>query len=391
MNAKLRAWWFQKQGLHGFIGSPLDALSRSGWARAVGGSNPYLTLFSRVQASRETAERAVSEMEVHELPCARGCTYLVPREDFGLALKVGQGTGEQAAINTAVRHLGVTNEELEKLESAVYEAVAKGALEPREIREAVGDLARNLGDEGKKRGQTTTLPLALGRLQSHGYIRRIAINGRLDTERFRYGVWSPNPLAAFTHTKEEALVQLATKFWRWIGPARIRDFQWFAGLGVGAAKKATETLDLAVAEDDFLILRDEQQAFARFEAPESPAYALVSAIDSILLLRRDAASLVDRADLEQEMRSDRGLIKVGGIQDLSHNAILDRGRLIGLWEFDPEAGEIAYKLFRPADDALIEAIGKTEGFIREQLGDARSFSLDSPKSRKAAIAFLRGD
>jgi hypothetical protein len=390
MNATMRAWWFQKQGLHGFTGSPADALSRSGWARAVGGSNPYLTLFARTQTSKESAERAVIEMEVHELPCARGCTYLVPREDFALALKVGQGTGEQAAINTAIRHLGVTSEELERLEAAVYEAVAKGALEPREIREAVGDLARNLGDEGKKRGQTTTLPLALGRLQSHGFIRRIAINGRLDTERFRYGVWNPNPLAQLGQTKEEALVSLAAKFWRWIGPARIRDFQWFAGLGVGAAKKATEPLDLVVAEDDFLILRDEHAAFNAFHAPKKPAYALVSAIDAILLLRRDAASLVDQADLEQEMRSDRGLIKVGGIQDLSHNAILDRGRLIGLWEFDPDAGEVVYKLFRPADDTLLEAIGRTEAFIRDQLGDARSFSLDSPESRKPAIAFLRG-
>jgi hypothetical protein len=36
-----------------------------------------------------------------------------------------------------------------------------------------------------------------------------------------------------------------------------------------------------------------------------------------------------------------------------------------------------------------EAVAKTETYIREQLGDARSFSLDSPKSRAPRIVALR--
>ena len=35
------------------------------------------------------------------------------------------------------------------------------------------------------------------------------------------------------------------------------------------------------------------------------------------------------------------------------------------------------------------AIAKTEAFVREQLGDVRSFSLDSPASRKPKIEALR--
>jgi hypothetical protein len=34
------------------------------------------------------------------------------------------------------------------------------------------------------------------------------------------------------------------------------------------------------------------------------------------------------------------------------------------------------------------AIAATEEFIRDQLGDARSFSLDSPESRSARIEVL---
>ena len=38
--------------------------------------------------------------------------------------------------------------------------------------------------------------------------------------------------------------------------------------------------------------------------------------------------------------------------------------------------------------ALREAIRRTEAFVRDDLGDARSFSLDSPESRGSRIAAI---
>jgi hypothetical protein len=38
---------------------------------------------------------------------------------------------------------------------------------------------------------------------------------------------------------------------------------------------------------------------------------------------------------------------------------------------------------------LHDTIGRTETFVRDQLGDARSFSLDSPESRGPRIAALK--
>ena len=39
--------------------------------------------------------------------------------------------------------------------------------------------------------------------------------------------------------------------------------------------------------------------------------------------------------------------------------------------------------------ALATAVQRTEAYVRDQLGDARSFSLDSPKSRAPRIQALR--
>jgi hypothetical protein len=64
------------------------------------------------------------------------------------------------------------------------------------------------------------VPVALGRLQSRGLIRRIATNGRLDQQRYRYALWQPNPLELASWTPEEAYVELARRYFQWIAPPR---------------------------------------------------------------------------------------------------------------------------------------------------------------------------
>src|SRR5215831_16348665 len=112
--AKLRAWWFHRQGLDGshVVRSAAEVLERAGWARSVAGSGPYLTFFSRAGLGRESVDTAVSELVIHELPSARACTYVVPASDFGLALRIAQEfSGGELALT---RKLDVTDAEIEK-------------------------------------------------------------------------------------------------------------------------------------------------------------------------------------------------------------------------------------------------------------------------------------
>lgn len=390
----LQSWWAHKQGLDGSLesASPAEVLERTGWARSVGGANPYLTLFARTGISREDADSAAAHLEIHELPAARGCTYVVPASDFALAMTAGQGFGDEAAISTAVKFLGVTEKEIDQLCQKVLQVLKNGPKDPRELKEPLGAALRNLGEAGKKKGITTTLPLALGRLQSQGQIRRIPTNGRLDQQRYAYAAWSPSPLQKSKLTKDDAHSEMARHYFRWIGPASVAEFQWFSGLGVKAAKSAVEGLGLSPIEpgSDLLILQEDADALRKFKRPTKPQYSLVSCIDGILLLRRKIASLIDPKDLKRNATLDDGQKKpLGGLADLPSNAILDRGRVVGLWEYDPATESIAYSPFIPADKEMKAAVAKMEAFIRDQLGDARSFSLDSPESRAPRIAALR--
>ena len=383
--AKLRAWYAHRQGLDGSLAgrSSAEILERSGWARSVGGVSPYLTLFSRAGISREQADADAAKLKIYELPSARGCTYVLPASDFALGLAAGQGFDSD--MKAAVK-LGVTLKEIAKLCDAVTAALEKGPLGTEELRQATGKAVRNLGEEGKKKGVSTTLPLALGQLQASGDIRRVPINGRFDQQRYQYALWRPNPLRGFKLSSEQVQTELARKYFAWTGPASAADFQTFAGLGVKATQAVLQPIHLETVEiapgDTRLLLPQQRAEFDAFKAPKEPHYALLGSIDSLFLMRNDFKGALEPKDLESKYLASART-------DLPSHAIVDRGRLIGLWEYDQATQSIAWISFVRKDKALQEAVTRTENFVRDQLGDARSFGLDSPKSRVPRIAALR--
>ena len=97
----------------------------------------------------------------------------------------------------------------------------------------------------------------------------------------------------------------------------------------------------------------------------------------------------DPADAGRTLPTGRTGRSFGSESDPQTHIVVDRGRIVGLWEYDPERREIVHQMFVPADAALREAVSRTEAFVRDELGDARGFSLDSPKSRAPKIAALR--
>ena len=176
-----------------------------------------------------------------------------------------------------------------------------------------------------------------------------------------------------------------------MGPARLSELQWFLGLSGKAASAAVAALELEPVEDgsDLLLLPEDVDAFRAFKAPPKPQYALVSSLDAISATRRSVALLVAEEDQKRDVLVDQKRGQLGGFYDLPNHAILDRGRLIGLWEYDPEEESLVWATFGVKDKALEAEVKKTETYLRDQLGDARSFSLDSPKSRAPKIAALR--
>ena len=374
--ARIRAWWSHKQGLDGSLagGQAGAILQRSGWVRGGGGAAPYLALFARGALSREHVDAELAAQRIHELPSARGCTYVLPAADFALGLRVGRGFSDTSEVRTAAK-IGVTAAELGKLREKVLVELSKGLRDPAELREAVG--ARSLGEAGRKVGLSTPLPVVLGMLQQTGEIRRVPTNGRLDQQSYRYSIWN---LPEWKGTVEDAYTELARRYFRWTGPATLKEFQWFSGLGVKVAESAVTPLGLVDIGEGRLLDPAERNEFESFKRPKEPGYSLVASLDGIVLLRRNLLSLLD---------DSVKLALVRGVADLPSHGIFDRGQLIGLWEYDPAEAVIVWMCFGKADRALHAAVEKMESFVRAQLGDARAMILDSPKSRQSRLQELR--
>jgi hypothetical protein len=389
--SRFRAWICERQGLaqtQRYV-TPVDALIGAGWQRSVGGVTPYLALRARTGAGRADVDALAAAYALYELPSARSCTYVLPAAHYAFGLAIAQRFSGVTEIAVA-RKLGVPDAEIATLKDAVVDVLTGGPLSPADMKAPLGDRVRNLGDEGKKRGLTTTLPLALSLLQTEGRIRRRPVNGRFDAQRYTYEVWSP-PLDALP-AEDVAIETCVRCMFGWAGAATIRNVCEFTALGVRAITAVCERIGVSPLEpgSDLLALPDAKREWATFVTPAKPAYRLVGNIDSFFLLRHGDLFWLDASDGDRMVPSEKGAVQAmsafGGPQ--SH-AILDRGRLIGLWDFDADEGQIVSAVWAARDDALEAEIAATEEYVRNELGDARSFSLDSPASRRPRLDGLR--
>lgn len=379
---KLRAYWSHKQGLDSRLEGCADGvLENVGWFRSVGGSSPYLGLFVRTGQLRVDVDREVAEGSVGELPSVRGCTYILPKCHFDLGLRLSLPYAEKQ-VDAACKNLGVTREMVASLEGAILASLSEATQDPTQLRKSVAKWIVDLGPAGKKKGLTSTLPLALGLLQSKGHIQRVPINGRLDQQRYAYR-YEPRSHPVETMPLNDAYQQLADLYWRWAGPARSSHFEWFSGLGKQAARQLISNLGLHDLGDGWLIHAHEQPAFHTFEPTEGKPL-FVGCLDNHLMLRRDLGSLLEPEDLSKVVPSEGGMKSLGELVDLDSHAILRDGRVIGVWDFDPENGRILWKTIVGADQVEVAA-REMESMIADQLGDARTFSLDSPQSRREKL------
>jgi hypothetical protein len=385
---KDRAWAWHKQGLDGSrLGQDAArVLAETGWMRSVGGANPYLGLWARAGMDREQVDKEVAALAIHELPVVRGCTYVLGAGDFAWGLQLGAAAAGAAA--KVLDKLGVDRAETAGLEEKVLGVLADGALDPRQLKDRLGVAVRSLGEEGRKKGAATTLPAVLGLLQADGRIRRVPVNGRLDQQRYSYAAWG---LAPSPYDDGEARAQLLRRYLSWTGGATLKQTQWFSAFTVAQTKAALAACGAVETVRDgaeaLWRLPEDQAAYEEFAVPGEEQIQLLAGTDGMTLLRRNAFDLFDPADRERAVPGDKQSLALQA--DLPDHPILDRGRIIGLWQYDPEHARIVAWTFEPATAAVRQRTTETEAYIRDQLGDFRSFSLDSPASRAKRISGLQ--
>jgi len=181
---------------------------------------------------------------------------------------------------------------------------------------------------------------------------------------------------------------LLERYLRWTGGATFKQTQWFTAFTVAQSKVALAgigAVEVPTANGDVLwMLPADVDRLADFDVPGDEQIQLLAGTDSLVLHRRNSADMFDDEDKGKKVLDTTLALQA----DLPDHPILDRGRIVGLWQYDPGKERIAAWTFDQPTEAVRERITQVETWIREELGDFRSFSLDSPASRQVRIDAL---
>jgi hypothetical protein len=387
--ARVRAWWFRRQGLAARTPPTrvADALRLSGWVTTSGSTNVYLSLRARMRGlSREAVERAVMDgTEVMEVPGAHARPpSLVPRDEAAIALRLHHASYAKHAAAYFKR--GDFSEAAVKAVAAqVCQALDEGPLSTAGIRALV-----------THRDAAALLVAALVDLSVRGVIRRFPSDGRLDSSKYVYELRHPDDRPDLEGEGDEtSVVTAATRlFLHRHGPASVDEIAAWAPLTKGVVRKAlgalgAEPVAIDGWTDDAWLLPDDIGAWKTFAAEETRVVFLPYR-DPFVSLRQPPAVLTGNPRARVLTAASKPLA-LAAASTVMHHAIVAGGELVGVWDYDPRKARIVSRVWgtnKGLGGRVAEAAADTESFIQRQLGDCKLSAVDPDDRRAKRLAFV---
>ncbi|HEX2679101.1 MAG TPA: crosslink repair DNA glycosylase YcaQ family protein [Polyangiales bacterium] len=406
--SQARAAWCSAQGLTragNGAKNAVEVLSKHGLVRTLGGVDAYIALHARLPAlDAEKLHGDVRSSRLRVVPAARGCMYLVAAEHVPAALRVAEQLSRADTERTREK-AGVKRGEYEKVAKHVLDTLAKhGPLGTDALRKALPPGAiRSLGEAGKKAGLSSTLPPALRLLEFRGEVERTLPEGRLDTERYLWRIATPARGESDAERDDSsAFTELARVFFGAGALGTLEDFAEWSGLSQREAREALAPLSLTGVE-----VEDAGDAKATWLAlPErvheltstpdtTDAIAFLPFEDNLEALHGGVSRLVDPAHHATKVPSwgQKRPATLGTARRMAWRTVMAEGRIVGFWEYDPDARDVVFACFDRLSPEVRERLAERAEalgtFLREQVGHGRSFSLDTDDALRERAARLR--
>ena len=387
--ARLRVWWLCRQGLTPSTApKTIEACVRqAGWLPTQGATGVYLSIRARMPGvSRDAIDRAaIDGVPLVDVPGAHARPWvLIPRVEMALALRLHLASYQKHAASYFASE-GISEAAFAGVAAQVCRLLDEGPRPSSDIRKSITH-----PDAGG------LLVGALVDLTIRGIVRRIPIDGRLDSSKYMYELRHPDDRPDLDAEGDAAavLAKAAELFLRRHGPATLEELAVWGDVTKGAARKALGTLGaepVAVpgwAKEAWLLAGD-LPAWRSFKGDGGDSVVLLPFRDPFVHMRHSPAVLVR----DTSMPVLDGTLKRARIADVSrlhHHTIVSGGHIVGVWEYDPKTESVLTRLWN-ADAALRrrvgEAAGKTARFIRDELGDAKISAVDPPAKRARRLAF----
>lgn len=397
--AQLLATWSQSQGFDDDKAlSPTKAVETRSWVRTLGGADPYFALFARgVPVGRKKIDAAVRKGQIRIVPAVRGCMYLVAKKHVDLALNLSKQQ-QLRRLERDLEKAKAPKGSMTKVTKAVLASLADQPMTTAELRAANEKTVVSFGPAGKKVGLSSSLPPALRLLEWEGAIERTPTGGALDTESYQ---WSLRQTPLETIDDDAAARAIAKLFFAHHGPASFDEFVAWSGLNKGPARAAIEACKLervgAIGHDGEVT---ERLAFAKQLAATSKlvrakGVRLLGLQDLYLVVHGGPAWATPAEALDIEIPR-WGPMRGGPIRDTKHphlRAVVVDGELAGFWDVDAtmQVQHLSWVTKVSAANKKLAAKKLTQlrEFMRDELGHAKTFSIDSDKRIDQRLELVR--
>jgi hypothetical protein len=203
--------------------------------------------------------------------------------------------------------------------------------------------------------------LALAHVMMDAELDAVVCSGARQGKQSTYALLEERAPQAKTLTKDEALAELARRYFAGHGPATIRDYTWWSGLTVGDAKRGIgilgSSLERSVLGDD-----THWSAPTRSAMPLARGAHLLPNYDEYLIAYKDRGTVVG---------APRGAPAGPRESDVfAHSVIID-GRLAGSWtrthgRDGARVDVVSYRRLTPGDRRAIAAAAERYGRFMEQ-------------------------
>jgi hypothetical protein len=241
MVEQLRAFTYERQRLGQAAPNATRALHD---VIAVYSSHPSAPLSLHARAKNMTAGQ-FHKLDAVRLPGMRMSIHLLPRKTAHLAFHATPAP--PADRQKRMRHFKFTERRYEELRTRILDAATEPLTLP-ELREAV------VAEPQEFKGISA-------QMTRDGELLRVGAKG-LRSNELRYVAHELPPADA-----DEALAWLAGEYLRAFGPARPKDFTWWAGVAAGRAKQALAAHDTEELDDGLLIRSEDRKAFEKAPKP----------------------------------------------------------------------------------------------------------------------------
>lgn len=363
---------------------PADVLTKIGWVPSAGGALACMTLWRRAGIGPKQIGKALQDQSIAEVVTVRRTAMLVPASDVTIALALGAATFDRDVLMPLNKTAKLARRELMDLEAPILRALDRKSLSAAQIATAIGAKSkiRDLGLPGRAKALATTLAVALAWLEGRGLVARRIEGGDVVEADHVYEKSDRHKALASMH-EAAALDALTERFGAWHGAIDPAHFAAFAGIGVKLAR------DLAV----------------RAKAPKKMRASAVPA--QLLPFRDPFTALLTPTDLSRYANAialswSNEKRPLGELPTLHQHTVHAGAEVVGLWEWDEDAGKVVWDVLRTATGtpaaklprATAQAIdadaAKVGAFVNEHLGGKlRYYALDGDTAREERLAFVR--